>query len=160
MKVGIIVHSKTGTTLRFGKMIAEELKKEGHSAEVIELRIDPPGWQGSTRAAPDFKMIDPPDGSRFDALLLGGPVWGFSASPVIIKFIKEMRGIKGKKVLPFITQGFPFAGMGGKRALSQMTKEAKAKGARVLPGKSAQKMLHNIDEKMKKGASEVPGLLR
>jgi hypothetical protein len=121
----------------------------------VELRIDPPDWQGSSRADPDFRILNMPDGNKYDALLFGGPVWGFSASPVILKCIKGMEGLKGKKVLPFITQGFPFAGLGGKRALGQMVKEAAGKGADVLPGRSAQKMFHDMEKMMRKAASEV-----
>jgi len=160
MKVGIVVHSKTGTTLRFGKIFAEELEKKGHSVDTLELKIDPEDYQGKTNEGADFKILNLPDVSDYDVLLLGGPVWGFSASPVIMRCIRQIEGIKGKKVLPFVTQGFPFAGMGGNRALSQMTKEAKAKGAKVLPGRSVQKMFRNIDRNMKKAASEVPSILK
>ena len=112
MHLGIIVYSQSGTTLRFGERIAARLREAGHAVDLVKLETDVPVKMGP---APNFKIVNLPDGAKFDALLVGGPVWGFSASPVIVAGIKALKGIAGKKVLPFVTMGFPLPGMGANR---------------------------------------------
>ncbi len=155
MKIGIIVHSGTGTTLKFGEIIAAKLRKKGHKADIIRLATDIPVNGGSVRQASKFKITNIPDCSRFDAVLAGGPVWAFSASPVIVDCLKGLKNLSGKKLLPFATMGFPLPGMGGKQALALMSKTAAGAGAKVLPGAVACKLFHNIEGEMAKAAAEI-----
>lgn len=155
MKIGIIFHSKTGTTLGFGHLIGGMLREEGHQVELVDLQTDAPLNFGSVRSAPPFKVTNLPDGSKYDALLVGGPVWAFSASPVIYAAVKELKNIKGKKVLPFLTMGFPLLGMGGKQAIALLDKELTAAGAIVLPGVIIPKMFHDYQKLMAKMAQKI-----
>ncbi len=156
MKLGIIIYSKTGTTLEFGKVIAAKLKEDGHDVDIVELKTDVPVELKSARAASNFNITNLPDCGMYDALLVGGPVWAFTAAPVTVSCLKQLQGISGKKLLPFVTMGFPFAFMGGSRAISAMSGIAAQSGAQVLPGKIAPKLFRHQDMLMKKAASEIP----
>ncbi|MDY6894451.1 MAG: hypothetical protein SVO01_03390 [Thermotogota bacterium] len=74
-----------------------------------------------------------PDIKDYELILLGGPVWGFSASPIAIAALDKLGNLSEKKLLPFVTMGFPFPAMGGNRAISMMSDKAKELGATVLP---------------------------
>ncbi len=156
MNIGIIIHSKSGTTLRFGRLIAENLKEQNHIVDLTELRTDIPVNLGSVRQPKKFSIVNIPDCTKYNAILVGGPVWAFSASPVIIGCMKELKGISGKKLLPFVTMGFPFPFMGGSQAITLMSDTAAGLGAKVLPGKIIPKLFRNYNLHMKKVASEIP----
>jgi hypothetical protein len=158
MDVGVVVHTKTGHTLRFGNVIAGKLMARGHYVEVTELKTDPQIDSGSARQCAPFKILNLPDTRRFDVILFGGPVWGFSATPVIIQAIKES-ALYEKKVLCFVTQTFPSAALGGNQAIKLMGETAKAAGANVLAGKSVQGLMHNQEKMMEKTATEIANLL-
>lgn len=155
MNIGIIVHSQTGTTMDFGRRIAERLRAAGHEAEVIEIKSE-----GNVRPrAAKITITNIPDCRRFDAVLVGGPVWGFAASPVIIACIKALPGIAGKKALPFVTMGFPLPGMGGRQAIAGMSRALGEAGAKVLPGFIIPKMFHNVNQLMDTAAAAIPASL-
>jgi flavodoxin len=158
MNIAVIVHSKTGTTLKLGNTFAESLRKKGHFVEVIELKTDPPVNSGSTRSHPKFSITNIPDPKKYDALLIGGPVWAFSASPVIYEAVKGLNDISGKKVLPFACMGFPHESMGGKQAIDLLSKILTEKGANVLTGKIVPGLFHNREKTMEKAVSEVASL--
>lgn len=153
MHLGIVVHSQTGTTLRFGERIAAKLREAGHTVDLVKLETDVPLKSGAVSA---FKIVNLPDGGKFDALLVGGPVWGFSASPVIAAAVKDLKGIAGKKALPFVTMGFPLPGMGGRQAIAQMSGALTASGVKVLPGAIVMKMFHNPGKLMDEAAARIP----
>ena len=135
MKIVVVVHSKTGNTFEFGNIIAGKLTEKGHKVDVVRLETDVP-VDTNPRSKQAFKFTNLPDASKYDAVLAGGPVWGFSASPVIMQAIKEMK-LDGKRFLPFVTQGLPVAALGAKQALAAMNSAAEAAGAQVLAGKNA-----------------------
>ncbi|GAB4112564.1 MAG: hypothetical protein Kow00103_02240 [Candidatus Caldatribacteriota bacterium] len=105
MKTMIIVHSQSRTTLEFAQHIATQLK-EKHPTELIHLQTDPEIKSGSVRRIFHFKITNLPEIKDYDLILLGGPVWGFSASPIVIAALEKMENLSGKKVLPFVTMGF------------------------------------------------------
>jgi flavorubredoxin len=152
MNIGIIIHSKTGSTLGFGQQIASKLRERGHTVEVIELKTDGPVQPRATNVV----ITNIPDCQPFDALLVGAPVWAFAASPVIIACIKALQGIAGKKVLPFVTMGSPFPFMGGTQAITQMSSALTSAGATVLPGTIIPKLFRNTTQLMDTAASAIP----
>jgi hypothetical protein len=155
MKIGIIVHSSTGTTRRFADLIAAELQKQNHTVEVTQLQTDVPITSGTARQARKYKLVNAPDGSQYDFILAGGPVWAFSASPVILDGIAALSAAAGKRLLPFVTMAFPLKGMGGRQAISLMTKTAQGIGAKVEPGIIVQKMFHDTRKMMVDAAAEI-----
>ena len=154
MNIGIIIHSQTGSTLNFGNLSASKLRESGHTVEVIELKTDGPV---KPRAA-QVVITNMPDCQQFDALLVGGPVWAFAASPVILACIKTLQGISGKKVLPFVTMGSPFPFMGGTQAIAQMSSALTSAGATVLPGTIIPKLFRNATRLMDTAAAAIPAL--
>jgi flavodoxin len=158
MKIAVIVHSKTGTTLKLGNMFAESLRKKGHLVDVVELKTDPPVNSGTVRNHPKFSITNLPEGGKYDALLVGGPVWAFSASPVAYEAVKGLKDITGKKAMAFVSMGFPHENMGGKQAIDLLSKTLIEKGANVLPGKIIPGLFHNKEKTMEKAVSEVASL--
>lgn len=155
MKICIIVHSKTGTTLKFGEIIARKLQEKGHTVDLVRLETAGPVRPGSVRQAQKITITNMPDGAKYDVICAGGPVWGFSASPVIIECLKGLKNISGKKIVPFATMGFPFQGMGGSQAINLMSSVAENAGAAMLPGKVVTKMFHNSKKLMENAATEI-----
>jgi flavodoxin len=155
MRIGVVFHSKTGTTSRFAEKIAEKLTEKGHTVDLVQLETDVPVKSGSVRHTVEFSVVNAPDCSGYDALLAGGPVWAFSASPVIHEFLRSLSGLSGKRFVPFVTAGFPFRFMGANQALDLMEKTAGQSGADVEKGPAVLWMLHNRQREMEQGASEI-----
>lgn len=160
MKTIIIVHSSTGTTRKFADKIAGKLRENGHSTIVTQLETDVPVKSGSVRSCEKFVITNLPKIKEYDAVLLGGPVWGFSASPVIIACIDALDDLKGKKVIPFVTQGFPFKFMGGKQAIALMSRHAASKQATTLRGAIVSKLFHDIETDMDNAAGWVVAMFK
>ena len=134
MKVAIIIHSKTGITLKLAQVIQNSLVKDGHQVELANLKTTEP-IVDSTAMSTVFKFTNLPDVSAYDAILFGGPIWAFRPSPVIRQAIQQCgTKLQGKKVFPFITMGFPFAWMTGNGSLSALRSLATKQGAKVLSG--------------------------
>jgi NAD(P)H dehydrogenase (quinone) len=64
--------------------------------------------------------------------VFGAPVWAFSLSPVLATYLTQLSSPRDKKIACFVTMGFPFAWMGGNRAIALMKKTCESKGATVL----------------------------
>jgi hypothetical protein len=78
---------------------------------------------------------------------------------VIVAGLKALPHISGKKILPFVTMGFPLPGMGGSQAIALMSKVAIGAGATVLPGTVVPKLFHNFKQMMERAASEIVACL-
>ncbi len=130
MNIGIIIHTQTGHTLHFAKAIQNKLIEQGHTAEVKGLRT-----KGAVKPrSSKFELRRIPKTDEYEAILFGGPVWAFTASPVIIKFLKTIGTLKGKKALCFVTMGLPLPFLGGKQAVKAMESELDLSGGDILPG--------------------------
>lgn len=125
MKTGIIVYSKTGNTFYVGQRVRESLEKLGQ--KVVLERI---GISGSEESG-KFELLNIPDVSEYDTLILGSPVHGFSLCPVMVKYVSEMVA-KDKKVVCFVTQFFAFSWLGGNRAVKQMESLCVQKNLSIL----------------------------
>lgn len=156
MNIAIIFHSSTGTTKKFAEKISDALRIKGNTVDTIQLKTDVPINSGSVRSSSKFKITNLPDIKKYDVILTGGPVWAFSASPVIIKCIENLN-FAHKKVLPFVTMGFPFRPMGGNQAIALMSKVAIKKDATVLPGVIVPKLFHDINKEM---AHEIETIIK
>ncbi|MDR0307844.1 MAG: NAD(P)H-dependent oxidoreductase [Chitinispirillales bacterium] len=153
MNAGIVIHTSSGHTLAFARTIEEKLKQKGHEVEILYLRavgrVTPTG-KGN------FSIKNPPELDEYDTILVGGPVWAFKASPVIMKFfVEEVKTLKGKKALSFVTMGLPFKFTGGDRALRMMNEELEAAGANVLEGEKLLYMFKTDRENMENAAVRI-----
>ncbi len=125
MNIGLIVHSDTGNTLSVAERLQQKLAALGH-ATALE-RVEPV----DRSRVKDVKLKAVPDPLKHDALVFGAPVHAFSLSPAMRAYLDQVPSLGDKRVACFVTQFFPFAWMGGTRALRQMTRACQAKGATV-----------------------------
>lgn len=160
MKIAILVHSKTGTTRRFADRIAERLRDDGHTIKLTHLETDVPVTSPTAGQKKKFAVTNLPDCDDSEAILVGGPVWGFAPSPVILQATRELGSLSGKRVLPFVTMGFPLRFMGGTQAIGLLSSTARQAGAEVLPGVIAPKMFHDQGREMDEGAKSIAAQLR
>lgn len=160
MKIAIIVHSKTGTTRKFADLITNRLRKDGHRVDLVQIETDVPIKTGSVRKCEKFTITNLPDIKGYDVLLFGGPVWGFSASPVIFECMSALGNFEGKKVLPFVTGGLPFKFMGAKQAVGLMSRNAANKNATVLRGAIVLKLFHDFEKEMDQAVNSISASLK
>ncbi|MDR2692613.1 MAG: hypothetical protein LBB74_00145 [Chitinispirillales bacterium] len=134
MNISIVIHTSSGHTLKFAQAIREKLVSLGHEVDLTGLRTLGTVNAGLLPLARvNFTIKNPPELQDFDVVLIGGPVWGFKASPVIMRYlIEDVQNLKGKRALSFVTMG----GAGGGRALRMMNGELEAAGAEVLEGEA------------------------
>ena len=132
MKVGIIVYSQSGHTAAFARAIADHLREAGidYGIELLRPQGIPKPWTRNI----EFRRI--PEIDEYDTVLVGSPVWGFNASRVIIKYFSEMKSLKGKRALPFVTHGLPIKSLGANRSLKRMSADLEELCADVLEGES------------------------
>lgn len=160
MNIQIIVHSKSGTTFRLGEIISDKLMQEGHTVNLTTLQTTEP-IDMNPRAKQEYKFTNLPDVSKADAVLFGGPVWAFRPSPVICAAMQQLGAqYKGKKVMPFVTQGFPYAWMTGKSCLNSLARIAGTFGAKVLPGAVLTGRANGKTERMQALAEDIRKALK
>jgi flavodoxin len=162
MKIGIVVHTNSGHTLAFAQAIRDKILSRGgnHEVEILGLRVIGSVSPVVTFTGNKFQIKSPPELDEFEAVLVGGPVWMFNASPVIMKYlIEDVQKLKGKKALSFVTMGSPFKFMGGERAIRKMNGELESAGADVLEGEMLQFFIKADAEKTAAAADRICGRL-
>jgi hypothetical protein len=130
MKIGVFVHSKTGNTARLALAVTHALREKGHDVAVELLR--PIGKVNPGSRHVEFRNL--PDAADFEMVLIGGPIWAFSASPVVTSAIKQIPGLKGKRALYFLTSFLPPPISGCKRAHDLVSRLLKDAGSAQLEG--------------------------
>jgi flavodoxin len=153
MKVGIIIHSCTGNTLSVAEKIREELISMGHTAEIeMVAAVD----EKETKID-KIKLKAAPDPKAYRALIFGAPVHGFMLSPVMRAYLSQIPSLKGRKINCFVTEQFPYAWMGGNRAIRDFKLALKFKDTTALEtgvinwsNKERDKMIKEVVEKMVK----------
>lgn len=158
MNIGIVVHSLSGHTQAMAERIAQKLREKNHSVTLTQLQTDVPIKSGSVHQAMKFSIVNLPDCSACDAILVGGPVWAFSASPVIVAAIESLKNITGKTALPFATMAFPFSFMGGNQALGLMSRKLSAGGASVRPGFVVSRLFHDFQKEIDETAAKIAAM--
>ena len=127
MKIGIIVHSQTGNTNSVAQKLQAKLIKAGQTVDIE--RLIPVDEKQTDANKVQLKTI--PDISRYDALIFGCPVHGFSISPALSAFLSNITSLQNKKVAIMVTHFFPFPKMGGNQAITQIKNICESKGAVV-----------------------------
>jgi NAD(P)H dehydrogenase (quinone) len=128
MKIGIIVHSKTGNTHSVALKLKEKLSTAGHQVNIE--KVTPAG--DAHPGVKNLQLETQPEVSAYDALVFGAPVWAFSLSPVLATYLTQLSSLRNKKIACFVTMGSPFSWMGGNRAIAKMKETCESKGATVL----------------------------
>jgi NAD(P)H dehydrogenase (quinone) len=143
MKIGIIIHSQTGNTYEVAQKLQERLIVEGHSVNIekVTQKSDKP------TDIKNVQLVEKPDTDKYDVLIFGAPVWGFSLSSVMAAYLTQISSLQKKKVVCFVTKSLPFSWTGGNRAINQMMKIVKTKNANVCGTKIIiRKSIKNNDE--------------
>lgn len=88
----------------------------------------------------EYSKIDEnlPDASTYDTIFVGTPIWWYTAATPILEFLK-IYDFKGKKVVPFSTQGSNFGTYFDDFA-------AKAQNAEILEGASFNNLTKEYDD--------------
>lgn len=131
MKVVLAVYTKSGNSALVARAVAERLRAKGHDADVQMLKVVGDVYPGAKQVA--FERVPSLEGC--DALVLGGPVWAFRASPPLTVFVAGLSDtVKGKKAIVFVTHGLPFMFAGPRRALRLLSQGLRRRGAAVAEG--------------------------
>ncbi len=128
MKIGIVVYSWSGNTRSVAERLKDKLVESGHTVELEQVSV----VGERERGARQFTLETLPDVSPYDAVVFGAAVEAFSLSPVLTEYLKKAGSLQGKRVACLVTQQFPYAWLGGNRAIRQMRKLCQAKGATVI----------------------------
>ena len=126
MNIGMIVYSHTGNTWSVAQKLEAKLSAAGHAVTMERIEVT-----GEVEPGKLVQFVTQPDPAPYDALVMGAPVMAFSLSPVMNQYLKQVAPLEGKKVACLVTEAFPFAWLGGNRAVRQMTRLLSAKGATV-----------------------------
>jgi flavodoxin len=109
MKTLIVYYSKTGTTKILAEKLSHELKADIEELIDKKKRTGIFGWlsggrDGMKKIATELAPMKK-DPSKYDMVLIGGPLWGFkSVAPATRTFLLQNRD-KIKKAAFFMTKG-------------------------------------------------------
>ncbi|MGE3062642.1 MAG: flavodoxin family protein [bacterium] len=159
MKTLIIVHSETGNTKLFAEEIKKAIEKKGLECGITQIETDAP-MRNYNPSKQVLNIINLPEVEGYDYVLLGGPVMAFSANAAVMKCIRDLKSLKGRKFIPFVTQHLPFPFLGGTNAIRMMSNEAKKSGAEVLEGGIINIAWHDYKTEMKIKAEKIASLLK
>jgi len=127
MKIGIVVYSQTGNTLKVAKRLEEKLSGEGHKVKREEIKIGGEAGPGSRNI--EFKSkpgVDPYDGVVFAA-----PVHAFSLASPMKAYLGDVGPLAGKKLGCFVTKALRSKWSGGTGAVKKMKKLCEARGGKM-----------------------------
>ena len=127
MRIGIIVYSQTDNTYSVVKELQRELTSVGRNATIERITIV--GEPGQPENKIEFAVK--PDVHLYDELVFAAPVQAFSLSVVMKKYLKEIGSLDGKKVHLLTTKQMAQTWTGGSRAINQMNKICRSKGASI-----------------------------
>lgn len=128
MKIGIVIHSKTGHTEGVGKRILAELVQNGYPAEYQALLAR----NDAEMKVELVELEGVPSLESYDVVILGAPVRAFSLSPVMKSYLKQVKTGEGQTALCFVTHQFPFPWMGGNQAIRQFKEACASKNLKVV----------------------------
>ena len=127
MNIGIIVYSWSGNTLSVAEQLEEKLSAGGHSVTLEQVTVVGERERGARK----FRLETLPDVAPYDAVVFGSAVEGQMLSPVLGEYLKRVGSLDGKKVALLVTEFLPYPWMGGNRAIRQMRKLCREKGATI-----------------------------
>lgn len=159
MKIHILVHSKTGNTRKFADAIQAMLAGSGHDVALTQLQTLKPAEGTKPGQLDTITITNMPDIKDAQIILLGTPVWGFRSAPVIIAAIRQLGPLTGKRVVPFVTMGFPFKCLGGNKTLREIGLNAATRGASVLPGAVVRATKSKFDADLGEAVAKIKAIV-
>ncbi len=156
MRIGIVVYSQTGHTRQVAAKLKETLAAAGHSVTLDEVTLTQPRTSG----AKSVELGPLPNVESYDLVAFGAPVEAFSLTPVMSQALGAIGSLSAKRVLCFVTQGFPYAWLGGNRAVRQMRRLCEAKSGTILGGAVVNWMGKGLDERIANAVERLSGLVK
>ena len=127
MKIGVIVYSQSGHTLKVARALESALAEAGH--EVTLESIEPVGL--TKPGLTDVALQATPAIGGYDALVLGTPTWGGAMASPMATYLAQLDTLANKPVACLVTGFFP-AGWGRNQTLVQMKEVCEALSATVV----------------------------
>jgi len=128
MRIGLIVHSVTGNTLKVAKELQTALTGKGHEVEIKEIKTARKVNPGETSV--DFTELPSLEG--YDTLVFGSHTEAFQLEQTMKLYFNQLDKLSGRNVICLATHQFPFNWMGGNNAVKKMKNMCEEKGATVL----------------------------
>ena len=128
MKIGLIIHSVTGNTLKVAKQLQEKLIEIGHEAELKEIKTTGKVNPGETRV----NFTELPVLDDYEAIVFGSHTEAFQLEQAMKLYFNQVESLADKKIACISTHQFPFKWMGGNSAVKKMKVLCEGKGAKVL----------------------------
>ncbi len=128
MNIGVILHSQSGNTYAVGQKLMDKLVADGHHVTLSRIKT----LNDSDKNQKMTQLDCLPETSGYDALIFGGWVQAFGLCPGMTMYLGQLASIEDMKTTCFLTQHFPYPWMGGRNAMSKMTRILSSKGANVV----------------------------
>lgn len=149
MEILLAYYSKTGNTEKIAKKIQKALEPIG---KVELFRIEMANEYGNRllhlnpritfdclfRRKPEIKATK--NLEKYDALIIGSPIWYFTFAPPVNTFIDKLEKAKGKKAVIFVSSG-----MGREKFTKGLQEKLLGKGVKIV--KSISVKLDQISQK-------------
>ncbi|MBN2067525.1 MAG: flavodoxin family protein [Candidatus Diapherotrites archaeon] len=104
MNVLVAYYSKTGATEKVA-LALEKAFGEGNTVTVFRIRpeheLKAHEYRKSEKDLPLQKPL--PSLKDFDLVIVGTPVWGFCPTPIVVSYLRQLQGAKGKRFALFAT---------------------------------------------------------
>lgn len=111
-KVLVVYYSLSGHTKQIAEIIKQETNADVYEIKTVE-KIDTKPWfymtlreQLKEKKYPEIEK-DFPNLAQYDMIFVGAPVWWYTMATPLYSFLQKV-DFKGKKVVPFSTQGSNF----------------------------------------------------
>lgn len=144
-KVLVVYYSLTGHTKYIANKIAEQAKADLYEIKTKEVYTSPSVYLESKKKLKEKKYPElqglMPSVEAYDTVFVGGPVWWYTMAPALYTYLKKT-DFKGKRVVPFSTQGSNFGSF-------FKDFEAHARHAEILKGESFNNMSEEYDAQVK-----------
>jgi len=111
MNIGIIVYSETGNTLALCEQARDILTGYGQNVTLDRITVND--------IKLDRALRDAPASNRYDLVILGTPVQGFSLPGPVREYLARVTFADGVKLGVLITQYFKADWLGGNQTLKQ-----------------------------------------
>ena len=127
MKIGIIIYSYSGNTLKVAEAIKEQLDHSGIITEINQITAinDNPTNQ-------EVVLDTIPNLMDYDGVILATPVRGFQIAPVMKAYLRQLQDCRKQRIYLFVTHHFALPWLGGTQTISELRKQLNDKGAVVI----------------------------
>ncbi|MBS3972872.1 MAG: flavodoxin family protein [Erysipelotrichia bacterium] len=146
MNIALIIHSQTGNTLTIAQRLKQHLENDNHKVYLLHIKNKD---DANTMKTPvDIITYGDLPSTEFDVVIYGGWVQAFGLCLGFSEYLQHHEPQKSQKVFTYVTQHFPYAWMGGNRALSQMKSILAKKNMQVYSFQVFNKTNKNLEQQI------------